>query len=71
MRPGVWGLMPGSTGASSCEMYLSLLSLSGGVSTPTILAPTYALIWAAIGLVYMLLVKGREPASDALADLRT
>jgi hypothetical protein len=28
-------------------------------------------IWFAIGLVYMVLVKGREPASDALADLRT
>jgi hypothetical protein len=38
MRLGVWGLMPGSTGASSCEMYLALLSLGGGVSKPTILA---------------------------------
>ncbi len=41
------------------------------VPSPTILAPTYALAWAAVGLVYMLLVKGREPASDALADLRS
>ena len=41
------------------------------VPSPTILAPWYALIWGAIGFVYMLLVKGREPASDALADLRT
>jgi amino acid transporter len=40
------------------------------VPSPTILAPWYALIWGAIGFVYMLLVKGREPASDALADLR-
>jgi len=41
------------------------------VPSPTILAPWYALIWGAIGFVYMLLVRGREPASDALADLRT
>ena len=41
------------------------------VPSPTILAPWYALIWGAIGFVYMLLVKGREPASDALADLRS
>ena len=41
------------------------------VPSPTILAPIYALAWAAVGLVYMLLVKGREPASDALADLRS
>jgi len=41
------------------------------VPSPTILAPWYALIWGAIGFVYMLLVKGRESASDALADLRS
>ena len=41
------------------------------VTSPTLLAPWSAVIWFAIGLVYMLLVKGREPASDALADLRT
>jgi amino acid transporter len=41
------------------------------VPSPTILAPIYALAWAAVGLVYMLFVKGREPASDALADLRS
>jgi amino acid transporter len=41
------------------------------VTSPTLLAPWAAVIWFAIGLVYMLLVKGREPASDALADLRT
>ena len=41
------------------------------VPSPTILAPWYALVWGAIGFAYMLLVKGREPASDALADLRT
>jgi amino acid transporter len=41
------------------------------VPRPTILAPIYALVWAALGLVYMIVVKGREPASDALADLRS
>jgi hypothetical protein len=28
-------------------------------------------IWFAIGLVYMALVRGREPASEALDDLRS
>jgi amino acid transporter len=41
------------------------------VPEPTIYAPIAALVWAVIGLVYMLVVKGREPASDALADLRS
>jgi amino acid transporter len=41
------------------------------VTSPTLLAPWSAVIWFAIGLIYMALVKGREPASDALADLRT
>lgn len=41
------------------------------VTSPTLLAPWSAVIWFAIGLVYMALVKGREPASDALSDLRT
>jgi amino acid transporter len=40
------------------------------VPSPTILAPIYALIWGAIGLGYMLVVRGREPASQALEDLR-
>jgi amino acid transporter len=39
------------------------------VPEPTIWAPRYAIIWAVIGLAYMALVKGREPASQALADL--
>jgi amino acid transporter len=41
------------------------------VPRPTVLAPIYALVWAVIGLVYMTIVRGREPASDALADLRS
>ena len=41
------------------------------VPSPTILAPVYALVWGVIGLGYMLLVRGREPASQALEDLRS
>jgi ABC-type Co2+ transport system permease subunit len=41
------------------------------VTSPTLIAPWAAVIWFAIGLVYMALVRGREPASDALADLRS
>jgi amino acid transporter len=41
------------------------------VPSPTILAPIYALVWFGVGLVYMLAVKGREPASQALGDLRS
>ena len=41
------------------------------VPSPTILAPWYALIWGALGFLYMLVVKGREPASKALGDLRS
>ena len=41
------------------------------VPSPTLLAPWAAVIWGVLGLLYMLAVKGREPASDALADLRS
>jgi amino acid transporter len=55
------------------------IALTGGaiygsfaeVPSPTILAPIYALVWAGIGLLYMLVVRGREPARVALADLST
>jgi amino acid transporter len=40
------------------------------VPSPTILAPIYALIWAGLGLVYMLIVKGRPPASEVIVELR-
>jgi hypothetical protein len=36
-----------------------------------LLAPWAAVIWFAIGLLYMLAVKGREPASRALSDLHS
>jgi amino acid transporter len=39
------------------------------VPTPTVWAPRYALIWFVIGVVYMFVVKGREPASQVLGDL--
>ena len=55
------------------------IALTGGaiygsfaeVPSPTILAPIYALVWAGVGLVYMLVVRGREPARVALSDLST
>jgi amino acid transporter len=40
------------------------------VPSPLWLAALYAVIWGGIGLVYMLAVRGREPASEALAELR-
>ena len=40
------------------------------VPSPTLLAPWSAVIWFALGILYMAAVKGREPASEALADLR-
>jgi hypothetical protein len=39
------------------------------VTSPTLLAPWAAVIWGALGLVYMAMVKGREPASQVLSDL--
>ena len=41
------------------------------VPSPTVLASWYAVIWGVIGLVFMLAFKGRERASEALADLRS
>jgi amino acid transporter len=40
------------------------------VPSPTVLASWYALIWGVIGLIVMIAVRGREPASEALPDLR-
>jgi amino acid transporter len=40
------------------------------VPSPLWLASLYALIWGAIGLVVMLAVRGRAPASEALPELR-
>jgi hypothetical protein len=39
------------------------------VTSPLLIAPWAALAWGALGMAYMLLVKGREPASQVLADL--
>jgi amino acid transporter len=40
------------------------------VPSPLWLASLYALIWGAIGLLVMLAVRGRAPASEALPELR-
>ena len=55
------------------------IALTGGaiygsfadVPTPTLLAPIYALIWAGVGLLYMLVFRGRQPARVALPELST
>jgi amino acid transporter len=41
------------------------------VPSPTLLAPWAAVIWGVLGLLYMLVVKGRAPASETLEDLRS
>jgi amino acid transporter len=39
------------------------------VTSPTVLAPWYALAWFAVGIVVTLVVRGRTPASQVLSDL--
>ncbi|MEO8292365.1 MAG: APC family permease [Actinomycetota bacterium] len=41
------------------------------VTSPFLLAPWFALLWFVLGLVIMFVVKGRTPASQTLADLRS
>ncbi len=41
------------------------------VTSPTLIAPWAAVIWGVLGLLFMLAVKGREPASQALGDLHS
>ena len=60
------------------SVILGVLITSGGifgafykVTSPLLLAPWAALIWLVIGMVVMFLVKGRTPASQTLADLRS
>lgn len=40
------------------------------VPSPTVLAPIYVLAWGVLGLLYMLVVRGRARASESLSDLR-
>jgi amino acid transporter len=40
------------------------------VTSPTLLAPWSAIIWFALGLLYMAVVRGRAPAAETLEDLR-
>jgi amino acid transporter len=40
------------------------------VTSPTLLAPWAAVAWGILGLIYMMLVRGREPASQVLGDLQ-
>jgi amino acid transporter len=41
------------------------------VTSPTLLAPWAALLWGLLGLIVMFAVKGREPASQVIGDLRS
>jgi len=41
------------------------------VTSPTLIAPWAAVVWFALGLVYMTMVRGREPAAQALGDLHS
>ena len=41
------------------------------VTSPILIAPWAAVAWAGLGFVYMVAVKGRAPASEALADLHS
>jgi amino acid transporter len=41
------------------------------VTSPLLIAPWAAVVWLAVGLLLMAVVKGREPASRALPELRT
>ncbi|MCI0632821.1 MAG: APC family permease [Actinobacteria bacterium] len=59
--------------ASFVGMVVSAGAIFGSfykVPSPLWLAALYALIWGGIGLVVMLAVRGRRPASEALAELR-
>jgi amino acid transporter len=61
-----------------CSVILGVAITAGGifgsfykVPSPTLIAPWAAVIWFVLGLVYMLAVKGREPAAAALEDLHS
>jgi amino acid transporter len=41
------------------------------VTSPTLIAPWAAVVWLFVGVILMLLFRGREPASQALGDLRS
>jgi amino acid transporter len=41
------------------------------VTSPILIAPWAAVGWFVLGLVYMAIVRGREPASEALGDLHS
>jgi amino acid transporter len=74
IRPGREGGRGGVVIAALLGIAITGAAIFGSfykVPSPTILAPIYAVVWFAIGLVYMAMVKGREPASEALADLRS
>ena len=60
--------------ASVIGIAISLGAIFGAVykvPPPTKWVPVYALAWLILGIIVVLAVKGREPASSALGDLRS
>jgi amino acid transporter len=41
------------------------------VTSPTLIAPWAALLWGLLGVIVMFVVKGREPATNVIGDLRS
>ena len=59
--------------AAFVGMVISAAAIFGSfykVPSPTVLASWYAVAWGVIGLVVMVAVRGRAPASETLAELR-
>jgi amino acid transporter len=59
--------------AAFVGMAISAAAIFGSfykVPSPTVLASWYAVAWGVIGLVVMVAVRGRAPASETLAELR-
>jgi amino acid transporter len=80
MSLGAFRGVPGGGGGVGLAIAAVVgVALTGGaiygsfyqVRSPTLLAPWFALIWLGVGIVVTLLVKGRQPASEALEDLRS
>jgi amino acid transporter len=76
---GLFGLRDHPNYAGVVVAAIVGIALTGGaiygsfadVPEPTLWAPIAALIWGGVGLLYMLIVRGREPARVALSDLST
>ena len=76
-RPGGTVAVPQQAGvalAAVVGVALTLGAIWGSfykVTSPTLLAPWFAVGWLVIGLIVTLLVKGRPPASEVLDELHS